>query len=95
MPTVAIPHDTERPLNERVIDVDGTPVSHTAAAAWACAIGAPLLPVLTMPTGLGPSSGLPVGVQVIGPFLGDLRLLRIGEIIAEATGTGFIPPAGP
>jgi len=91
MPTAAFPHDTERPLNERVIDVDGTPLPHTAAAGWACAVGVALLPVLTMATGLG-SSGLPVGVQVIGPFLGDLRLLRIAEVIAEATGTGFVPP---
>jgi amidase len=91
MPTAAFPHDTERPLAERAIDVDGTPVPHPAAAAWCCAIGTTLQPVLTMPTGLG-ASGLPVGVQVIGPFLADLRLLRIAEVVAEATGTGFIAP---
>jgi Asp-tRNA(Asn)/Glu-tRNA(Gln) amidotransferase A subunit family amidase len=44
-----------------------------------------------MPTGLG-TSGLPVGVQAVGPFLGDLRLLRVGDVIADATGTGFVPP---
>jgi amidase len=91
MPTAAFPHDTERPMAERMIDVDGTPVPHPTAAAWACAVGVTLMPVLTMPTGLG-ASGLPVGIQVIGPFLGDLRLLRIGEVVAEATGTGFLPP---
>jgi amidase len=94
MPTAAFPHDTERPLAERTVDVDGIPVPHPVAAAWCCAIGTTLQPVLTMATGPGPSSGLPVGVQVVGPFLGDLRLLRIGEVIAEATGTGFIPPPG-
>ena len=94
MPTAAIPHDTDRPVHERVTDVDGTAVPHPVAAAGACAVGASLLPVLAMPTGLGASSGLPVGVQVIGPFLGDLRLLRLGEVIAEATGTGFVPPPG-
>jgi amidase len=91
MPTVAFPHDTDRPLTERMIDVDGTPVPHAASTAWCCAIGGTLLPVLTMPTGVG-ASGLPVGVQAIGPFLADLRLLRIGEIMADATGIGFTPP---
>jgi Asp-tRNA(Asn)/Glu-tRNA(Gln) amidotransferase A subunit family amidase len=33
-----------------------------------------------------------VGVQVIGPFLSDLRLLRIAEILDAAVGQGFIPP---
>jgi amidase len=91
MPTAAFPHDTDRPLDERTIDVDGVQLPHQAAATWCCAIGGALLPVLTMPTGLG-TSGLPVGVQAVGPFLGDLRLLRVGDVIADATGTGFVPP---
>jgi amidase len=36
--------------------------------------------------------GLPVGVQVIGPFLSDLRLLRIAELFDAAAGPGFTPP---
>ena len=74
-------------------DANGRPDGEdnpVAAAAWVGAIGAALLPVVTLPT--GPSqAGLPVGVQVIGPFLSDLRLLRIAELL-DATGPGFIPP---
>jgi amidase len=91
MPTAAFPHDTGRPIVERVLDVDGVAVSHFAASAWCCAIGVMLLPVVTLPAGLTPT-GLPVGVQVIGPFLSDLRLLRIAELIDEAAGAGFSPP---
>jgi amidase len=91
MPTVAFPHDTERPLSERTIDVDGTAVPHEAAATWCCALGGVLLPIVTLPTGLS-STGLPVGVQVIGPFLSDLRLLRIAELLAIAADVRFIPP---
>jgi amidase len=91
MPTVAFPHDTGRPLEERVIDVDGVGLPHFAAAAWVGAIGAVLLPVVTLPAGPG-ASGLPVGVQVVGPFLSDLRLLRIAELMAAAAGAGFVPP---
>jgi amidase len=74
-----------------VLDVDGVTVPHFAAAAWCCAIGAMLLPVVTLPTGLT-QGGLPVGVQVIGPFLSDLRLLRIAELLDAAAGPGFSPP---
>jgi amidase len=91
MPTVAFPHDTDRPLAERVIDVDGVGVAHFASAAWVGAIGSVLLPVVTLPVGPG-TTGLPVGVQVVGPFLSDLRLLRIAELMAAEAGAGFVAP---
>jgi amidase len=91
MPTVAFPHDTDRPLPERRIDIDGIPVPHFPAASWVGVIGVSLLPVVTLP--IGPSdSGLPVGVQVVGPFLSDLRLLRAAELLELAAGTSFVPP---
>jgi amidase len=93
MPTAAFAHDTERSIMERVLDVDGTDVSHALAMAWCGAIGAMLLPVVTLPTG-PTADGLPVGVQVIGPYLSDLRLLALAETIDTAAGPGFIrPPA--
>lgn len=91
MPTVAFAHDTERPLDERALDVDGVPVAHTIAAAWCCAIGAMQLPVVTLPAG-PTAGGLPAGLQVIGPFLNDLRLLRVAELIDAAAGPGFTAP---
>ena len=91
MPTVAFPHDTDRPMAERLLDIDGVAVPHFQAAAWCAAIGAMLLPVATLPTD-PTKAGLPVGIQVIGPFLSDLRLLRIAEILDQAAGPSFIPP---
>jgi amidase len=91
MPTAAFDHDTERPIMERVVDVDGIELSHTLAMAWCGAIGAVLLPVVTVPTGRTPD-GLPVGVQVIGPYLSDLRLLALAEALVAAAGPGFTPP---
>jgi amidase len=90
MPTAAHPHDTQ-PMTDRVLDVDGVGVSPLVAAAWCGSIGSVLLPVVTLPTGLTPG-GLPVGVQVVGPYLSDLRLLRIAELIEQAAGPGFTPP---
>ncbi len=91
MPTAAFPHDVDRPMTERILDVDGTPVAHLVAMAWCGAVGSVLLPVVTLPTGPTPD-GLPVGIQVIGPFLSDRRLLRIAGLVDEAAGPGFTPP---
>jgi amidase len=90
MPTAAFPHDIDRPITERTVDVDGVAVSHLAAMAWCGAIGSVLLPVVTLPTGLT-VQGLPVGIQVIGPYLSDRRLLRWAELL-DAGGPGFTPP---
>ncbi|HEY2639810.1 MAG TPA: amidase family protein [Streptosporangiaceae bacterium] len=91
MPTPAFPHDTDRPIAERLLDVDGVAIPYFMAAVWCCAIGSALLPVVTVPTGPG-HAGLPIGVQVIGPFLSDLRLLRIAEVLDAAVGPGFTAP---
>jgi len=91
MPTAAFAHDTERPITERTLDIDGTQVPHLLTMAWCGAVGSVLLPVVTLPTGPTPA-GLPVGVQVIGPFLSDLRLLRIAGLLDPAGGPGFNPP---
>lgn len=91
MPVTAFPHDTDRPITDRVLDIDGTAVPHLIALAWCGAIGSVLLPVVTLPIGPTPA-GLPVGVQVIGPFLSDLRLLQIAELLQTAAGTAFTPP---
>ena len=91
MPTAAFPHDVDRPITERILDVDGTPVAHLVAMAWCGAVGSVLLPVVTLPTGPTPD-GLPVGIQVIGPFLSDRRLLRMARLVDDAAGPGFTPP---
>jgi len=94
MPTAAFPHDTERPFGSRLLDIDGTTVPYFSAIAWCGAVGAVMLPVVTLPAGRT-AAGLPVGVQVIGPFLSDMRLLRIAEILDATAGPGFAaPPLG-
>jgi amidase len=91
MPTAAFPHDVDQPITNRVLDIDGRPVPHLLTMAWCGAVGAVLLPVVTLPTGLT-VEGLPVGVQVIGPFLSDRRLLTIAGLLDEAAGPGFVRP---
>ena len=94
-PCLAVPafeHD-HRPLPQRDLLIDGRTVPALDLTAWPGAIGAMLLPSVAIPAGQT-TDGLPVGVQVIGPYLQDRRLLRIAALIDEA-GPGFAsPPIG-
>ena len=40
---------------------------------------------------LGLAGGLPVGVQILGPFLEDRTPLKLAELIEREFG-GFVPP---
>ena len=44
------------------------------------------IPGLTIPAGLGPTTGLPVGISLDGPRGGDERLLAIGIAIESVLG---------
>ncbi len=91
LPTAAFPHDVEGDIASRVVDVDGTPVPHLVMMAWLGAIGAVLLPVVTVPIGRT-AEHLPMGVQVVGPFLSDRRLLRVAGLLDRAAGPGYEAP---
>ena len=92
MPVAAFPHDTERSIPERTIEIDGATINALDLIAWAGAFGAVLLPGVVIPAGQTPS-GLPVGVQIVGPYLQDRRLLQIAEP-ASTRSARVPPPAG-
>jgi amidase len=39
------------------------------------------------------ASGLPVGIQIVGPYLEDRTTLAVGRLIEEVLG-GFVAPPG-
>jgi len=45
-----------------------------------------------VPVGLS-AGGLPVGVQVVGPFLGDRTVVDVARRLADVVG-GYRPPPG-
>jgi amidase len=59
---------------------------------WASLASFSYLPATIAPIGLTPD-GLPVGVQIIGPYLEDRTTIHFAKIIEENLG-GFIPPPG-
>jgi amidase len=50
------------------------------------------LPATVVPVGRTPS-GLPVGIQIVGPYLEDRTTLAVARCIEELLG-GFVPPPG-
>jgi amidase len=92
MLTPAFPHDHEGTMAERTLVVDGRTRSHLELVAWTGLIGVVGLPSAVVPVGRT-AGGLPVGVQVVAPYLHDRRAVRVAELIAEITG-GYQPPPG-
>lgn len=90
-PTAAFPHD-ERPWEERVITVDGHAVRYGNQFLWPGVATLCGLPATAMPIGLS-DSGLPVGVQAIGPYLEDRTPIHFAALVEQAFGGFTAPPA--
>jgi amidase len=90
-PTVAIPHDHSEPLLTRTISVNGQPHSYLDQIAWAGVIGMAYLPATMAPVGRT-SEGLPVGMQIVGPYLEDRTPIDFARRLAEVIGGFAIPP---
>ncbi|MBR0873722.1 amidase [Bradyrhizobium tropiciagri] len=90
MPTPAYPHDHAPDQEQRRILIDGEPRVYTDQLAWPGIATLPGLPATAIPTGFAPD-GLPVGVQIVGPWLEDRTPLKLAELIEREFG-GFVPP---
>jgi amidase len=90
MPTPAYPHDHSPEQEARRINIDGKDYPYPDQLAWPGIATLPGLPATAIPIGLSPQ-GLPVGVQIVGPWLEDRTPLRLAELIEHEFG-GFVPP---
>jgi amidase len=90
MPTPAYLQDETPDQETRRINIDGKDYSYPDQLAWPGIATLPGLPSTAIPTGLSPE-GLPVGVQIVGPFLEDRTPLKLAELIEREFG-GFVPP---
>ena len=90
MPTPAYPHDHSLDQETRRIEIDGKAYVYPDQLAWAGIATLPGLPATAIPIGLSPE-GLPVGVQIVGPWLEDRTPLKLAELIEREFG-GFVPP---
>ena len=92
-PTAAIAHD-HRPVGERDITVNGDKLPYMQQTFWAGLVGMAYLPSTVVPLGRT-AEGLPFGMQIVGPFCGDLRTIDFAELLCrEAIIEGYRPPPG-
>lgn len=91
-PVCAFPHDHSEDLMARTIAVNGARRWYWEQLAWISLATLAYLPATVAPVGRS-ESGLPVGVQIIGPWLGDRTCIAFAKALADAVG-GFEPPPG-
>ena len=90
MPTPAYLHDHSPEQEKRRINIDGKDYVYPDQLAWPGIATLPGLPATAIPIGLSPE-GLPIGVQIVGPWLEDRTPLKLAELIEREFG-GFVPP---
>jgi amidase len=91
MPTPAFAHD-HSPMPERHIEIDGKKFSFFDQLVWPELATTPGLPATAAPIGLS-ETGLPIGVQIIGPYLEDRTPIAFAALMEREFG-GFVPPPG-
>lgn len=91
MPVPAYPHNHEVP--RRPLDIDGQPYPYFEHGKWASIACLAGLPVTVTPIDLS-AAGLPIGIQIIGPYLEDRTPLAFAEELEKEFG-GFVPPPAP
>ena len=84
--TPAFPHDHSEPLTNRVLKVNGQPTDYFAQLFWAGLAVCPLLPATSAPVGFTPE-GLPVGLQIIGPEMGDFKTIWVAGQLERLLGS--------
>jgi amidase len=93
MPVAAFPHQQEGSFLERMLPINGEPQPHAMLVGWPGLIGVVDLPSAVAPIGRT-SEGLPVGVQVVAPYLRDRDAIALCAAIADVSGGGYAVPPG-
>jgi len=86
----AFPHDQRPDQEDRTIDIDGQTQPYLSLIVWATLATPPGLPATVMPAGRT-KTGLPIGVQIIGPLYEDRTPLVFAQLLEREHG-GFAKP---
>jgi amidase len=90
--TAAFPHDHSVPFDSRQLKTSMGMRSYTDILFWISFATLTGLPATVAPVGRT-SDGLPVGIQIMGPYLEDATPIDIAGELADLVG-GFQPPPG-
>lgn len=86
----AFPHDHSEPFEKRVLTTPEGPRRYKDLLFWISFATLTGLPATTAPVDLT-RDGLPVGIQIIGPYLEDATPIDLAGKLADVVG-GFRPP---
>jgi amidase len=89
--TAAFPHQIEGNLYTRTLDVDGGERPYADLIVWTSQFGYVYLPSTVVPVG-NTKEGLPIGIQVVGPYLGDRTTIEFAKYIEQLLGGYKVPP---
>jgi len=90
-PVAAFSHN-RNPWFSRTISVNNQQRPYSDMMGWAGLTNVVFLPSTIAPSGFTPD-GLPVGIQIVGPYLEDRTPIQLAKLMQEIT-NGFIPPNG-
>jgi len=91
-PVAAFPHDHSLPMAQRRLSVNGVDTQYIPAlTAWISLASAARLPATSAPVGFT-DAGLPAGIQIVGPYLGDWATLDFAAQLAGVVGGYTAPP---
>jgi amidase len=95
IPTAFVPafaHDHSPNFFGRVLGTPSGPRPYSDLTFWISFASLAGLPATTAPVGLS-RSGLPIGVQIVGPYLEDATPIDVAGRLTDLLG-GFRPPPG-
>jgi amidase len=90
--TPAFPHDHQPDQNRREIEIDGKGYPYRDQSVWPSIATTPGLPATVAPVERS-KAGLPIGVQIVGPYLEDRTTIAFAGLLEQEFG-GFVPPPG-
>jgi amidase len=89
--TAAFPHDHDPDQLARTVPVNGEQRPGLETLVWAGLVGMAHLPAAVVPVGTTPE-GLPVGIQVVAPYLEDRTALDVARRLHALVGDIGAPP---
>lgn len=89
---VAAPLLSDLPAEERTFPVDDTLVPSEQVYRWSRQANLPKLPSTVVPLGAGAASGLPIGAQLLAPYLEDYTSLQLAVDAEEAGLIEYVAP---
>ncbi len=89
--TPALPHMQQGETWEREATVNGRAIPYNEMLFWPGITCAFHLPASVAPIGMS-AAGLPIGVQIVGPFHGDRTTIHVADLL-EQHWRSFVPPS--